>query len=280
MVLSFGEVLMDCFPDKNVIGGAPFNVVVHLKRLGEQAAILSKIGKDKLGCEIGTLLENEEISDFLQKDNQKKTGQVDVTLNNGQPSYNIHHGCSWEFIDFELVKSPNYFMFGSLALNFIQNRNSFKQYRSQFKQSIFVCDLNLRTPFYSEESIQLCLESADILKINDEELDYLAEKYAQTDVIGWLLKIYGINKVLLTKGSEGATLFWVGKVYECKVKPVDNIEDTVGAGDSFTALFLHGLIHKLPFEECLERAADFAGIICTLPGAIPVDKSIYNDFKI
>ena len=72
MVLSFGEVLMDCFPHKNVIGGAPFNVVVHLKRLGEPAAILSKIGKDKLGGEIGALLENEEISDFLQKDNQKK----------------------------------------------------------------------------------------------------------------------------------------------------------------------------------------------------------------
>ena len=52
MVLSFGEVLIDCLPNGNVIGGAPFNVAIHLKRLGEGSGIISKIGQDELGDEI------------------------------------------------------------------------------------------------------------------------------------------------------------------------------------------------------------------------------------
>ncbi|MBA4321171.1 MAG: carbohydrate kinase, partial [Flavobacterium sp.] len=48
-IIAFGEVLMDCLPDKNVIGGAPFNVAIHLKRFGNQVTFVSKIAKDDFG---------------------------------------------------------------------------------------------------------------------------------------------------------------------------------------------------------------------------------------
>ena len=51
-IIAFGEVLMDCLPDKNVIGGAPFNVAIHLKRFGNEVAFISQISDDKFGQEI------------------------------------------------------------------------------------------------------------------------------------------------------------------------------------------------------------------------------------
>ena len=143
MVLSFGEVLMDCFPDKNVIGGAPFNVAVHLKRLGEQAGIITKVGDDELGSQIHEILIREGLTAQLQIDENYPTGRVDVTLKNGQPSYHIHQGCGWEYIGVNKIAAPNYFVFGSLALFFEENKKSFNEYRNQFEKATFVCDLNL-----------------------------------------------------------------------------------------------------------------------------------------
>mgnify|MGYP005700717239 CR=1 FL=1 len=57
------------------------------------------------------------------------------------------------------------------------------------------------------------------------------------------------------------------------------IKDTVGAGDSFTSIFLHGLINELPLDISMQRAADFAGLICQNSGAVPGDLAIYEKFK-
>lgn len=280
MVLSFGEVLMDCLPDKNVIGGAPFNVVIHLKRLGEDAGIISKIGTDDLGDQIHDFLQKEGVAQNVQRDENYKTGYVTVEFINGQPNYTIHSGCGWEFLDYKETKAPDYFVFGSLALHFEQNKTSFKKYVKAFQSSTFICDINLRTPFYNKENIELCLQTADILKINDEELDYLSETYKVDDVLAWLKSEYNIQKVILTKGSEGATVYWDDQVVNAPVAPVEKIEDTVGAGDSFTSLFIHGLIKGLPLEQNLNRAAEFASRVCERSGAIPSDVELYKKFEI
>ena len=279
MVISFGEVLMDCFPDKNVIGGAPFNVAVHLKRLGEEACIISKVGEDELGQQIQEILVREGLTAQLQIDKNYPTGRVDVTLENGQPSYYIHQGCGWEFIDSKEIRTPNYFVFGSLALFFEQNKKSFEKYRNQFETATFICDINLRTPYYDKETINLCLNAADIIKINDEELAYLSKAYQVEHVIDWLKTEFSIHKILLTEGAKGATLFWEDKILSCEVKKVENIKDTVGAGDSFTSLFLQGILHHLPLDLTMQRAADFAGSICQTSGAVPADLNVYEKYK-
>jgi fructokinase len=279
MVLSFGEVLMDCFLEKNVIGGAPFNVAVHLRRLGEESGIISKVGKDELGLQIKNILVKERLSGQLQIDHNYPTGKVDVTLDEGQPSYYIHKGCGWEFIDVKKIKPPSFFVFGSLALFFKNNKQSFKNYRNQFSETVFVCDLNLRKPFYDKSTIDLCLNATDILKINDEELIFLSQQYKVENVIEWLKAEFNIDKILLTEGSKGATLFWEGQIISCEVKKVNSIIDTVGAGDSFTSIFLHGLINELPLDISMQRAADFAGLICQNSGAVPSDLAIYEKFK-
>lgn len=271
---------MDCLPDKNVIGGAPFNVAIHLKRLGEDAGIISKIGDDEIGSQIESFLKKEGIDSFVQKDENYKTGYVTVKFIDGQPDYTIHGGCGWEFLDFKPTEAPDYFMFGSLALHFEKNKESFLAYKEAFKNSTFICDINLRKPYFSAENIELCLSSADILKINDEELDYLSEEYGVEDPIEWLNEKYNISKIILTKGSQGATVYWDGEEVDCPIEPVSNLVDTVGAGDSFTALFIHGLIHGLPHADNLKRATDFAALICQNSGAVPDDVDMYSTYKI
>jgi fructokinase len=280
MVISFGEVLMDCFPDKNVIGGAPFNVAVHLKRLGEESSIITKIGADSLGLELKKILEREGLTDHLQIDASKPTGKVVVTLENGQPSYDICKDCGWEHIEFKKCSAPQYFVFGSLALSFENNRDIFKKYRDEFTESNFLCDLNLREPFYDRETIEVCLKSADILKINDEELEYLAKEFNQLDVIYWLKNKFNISKILLTKGSKGACVYWDNQHLSCAIKKVNNLTDTVGAGDSFTSLFLYGLLKGQDISTAMRNAADFAGLICQTSGAVPQELSVYEQYKI
>tara|TARA_B100000795_G_C22804213_1_gene443813 strand:+ start:453 stop:1295 length:843 start_codon:yes stop_codon:yes gene_type:complete len=280
MVLSFGEVLMDCLPDKNVIGGAPFNVITHIKRLGESSGIISKIGTDDFGDKINFFLKNENIDLFVQRDENYKTGYVTVKFINSQPNYTIHSECGWEFIDFFDVSPPDYFVFGSLALHFPQNKKSFLKYKQGFKNAISICDLNLRTPYFSKENIEMCLSNADVLKINDDELDYLAAEYKVGNPISWLKEVYGISKVILTKGSKGATVYWEGEEVSCNIVPVENIKDTVGAGDSFTALFIYGLIKNIPLQENLKRASAFASLICGQSGAMPEDLSLYDAYKL
>lgn len=279
-VFSFGEVLMDCLPDKNVIGGAPFNVITHLNRLGVNSAIISKIGEDQLGNEILSFLKKEGTGDFVQIDKSYPTGNVTVKFVQNQPQYTIHSGCGWEKIDFNEVVAPKYFVYGSLALYFEQNKASFLAYKKAFNNTIFLCDINLRAPFYNADNIELCLSTADILKINDEELEYLAAEAKVEDGILWLKEQYKITKIILTKGSKGATLFWEGRQVEVDVAKVSDFKDTVGAGDSFTALFIHGLINELPFEENLNKASEFAAMICENEGAIPSNKDIYSPFLV
>ena len=281
MVLSFGEVLIDCLPDGNVIGGAPFNVAIHLKRLGEGSGIISKIGTDALGGEIKSFLVAENVEEQVQIDEKLKTGYVTVTLNNGQPSYTIHRGTGWEFIDYQQNnQQPEYLVFGSLALHFPHNKASFEQYLSQYPQAIKICDINLRAPFYDNETIDYCFGKTDVLKINDEELDYFAKAHHLSDPIAYLEERYGINKVILTKGGEGADVYWEGEKFSSDAGKVNDLKDTVGAGDSFTSMFIYGLLKKIPVAENLKRASNFAAYICETSGAIPSDKAVYEEYVV
>ena len=281
MVLSFGEVLIDCLPSGDVIGGAPLNVVAHLSRLGVESALVSNIGGDPYGAKIQHFANDEHIDDFLQIDAKLPTGTVEVTLENGQPSYEIKRNTAWENIQhFAIEEAPEYIVYGSLAMISEQNREVFRHFSEACQgKSTFVCDINLRAPLYSIETIEFCLKRADILKINDEELEEFKDLFHFDDAIQGLANVFGIDKILVTKGKEGSTLYWSGEEINVDAGKIVEIEDTVGAGDAFTSIFIYSLIKGLPPKEALNRAKEFAAIICQTKGAIPTDKSVYEKFK-
>jgi fructokinase len=92
---------------------------------------------------------------------------------------------------------------------------------------------------------------------------------SETSVLGVLLERFSLQLIVLTKGKEGSRLF-AGKRGDCQVTSAAiNIIDTVGAGDCFAAIVVHGLLCKISLDDINLRANKVAGYVCTQKGATP-----------
>jgi fructokinase len=96
----FGEVLFDCFPDgEKKLGGAPFNVAWHLQAFGDNPLFISSVGEDESGVKIRHAMQKWQLSaDGLQTDKSHQTGEVKVSLQGGEPSYDIMIERAYDFI--------------------------------------------------------------------------------------------------------------------------------------------------------------------------------------
>ncbi|MBW3545423.1 MAG: carbohydrate kinase [Bacteroidetes bacterium] len=249
-VLSFGEILFDIIEDEHYLGGAPLNFAGHLARLGATSYIFSRVGKDALGNR--ALVQIGEIgvkTDFVQRDTEHPTGTVPVEFKEGQPSYTITAGVAYDFIDFEesrpaLEKTDfDVLYFGTLAQRSRQSANALQQLvgAKQFSQLFY--DINLRkncyTPLVILESLKLCT----ILKLNDDEVEVLAKIfYGQVlsleDFTKRISRDHHISLIIITAGAKGCYIFQAQQLHFVAGYPA-KVVDTVGAGDSFSAAFLH-----------------------------------------
>src|SRR5689334_7983525 len=125
-VVCSGEILWDILPAGAVPGGAPMNVAYHLRKLGLNPNIVTRVGIDDRGKKLIDLLNENGISaDHIQLDYDIPTGIVNATANShGEMQYDIVAPAAWDFIalddaTLELVKEAGYFIFGSLV-----NRNA------------------------------------------------------------------------------------------------------------------------------------------------------------
>ncbi len=121
LILGIGELLWDIVPGGMRLGGAPANFAVMAGRLGNHAAILSRIGRDDLGRQAIDRLNLMPVeTGLIQVDPQHETGRVTVSLENGEPQYNIHEPAAWDFLELsddwvQLVEHADAICFGSLA---------------------------------------------------------------------------------------------------------------------------------------------------------------------
>lgn len=285
MIVCFGEVLVDCLPNEEVIGGAPFNVAIHLKRLGNEVDFVSSIGADEKGMRIQGLLDNEGLSDFVTLSKEHPTGYVSVWFEGNEPKYTIHEPCSWQYLSVSQHKeTPEIIVFGSLGTFFADNKEAIKVYRDRYPDAKFLCDLNLRAPMYSKQHVEFCLEMTDILKVNEDEFEYLKNEVFQVstdeEVLGVLNESYGIAQVMLTKAEKGVEVFWDEQRVKAPAPkvPASAFQDAIGAGDSFTAVFID-LLLKYPekLESNIGQALSFASKICANKGAIPASLELYEN---
>ena len=231
-IVCFGEVLWDLYPDKKIIGGAPFNVFARLHNLGNNVDFISSIGNDKLGNEIlEHFNQNNYINKFLNIDEKYETGSVIITLKNGEPSYKILSNVAWDFIPLkacydEILSDLDILVYGSLAS---RNIESFKTLKELTKQSKFnILDLNIRESYYDFEKVSSLVNSADFLKVNLEELELINQlfKFNISDtqnLIFKILKQFDLKYVCVTNG-EIESMIYDGKNFEiAKSFQVDSI---------------------------------------------------------
>ncbi len=278
----FGEVLFDCFSGgKRVLGGAPFNVAWGLKGLGQDPLFVSAVGDDGDGKSIRSRMTDWGMrTDGLQTDKDHSTGVVEVTIHNDEPSYQICEDRAWDHIQDIGWKSDGLIYHGLLSLRNETSCSTLKAICDRSTAKRFF-DVNLRPPYDSMDSIEPWLYNVDWLKLNLDELGKLTGNTVSfedcNDSADILLKTYNVQNILLTAGSQGAQI--IGAVGSATLSPAPTpnpFVDTVGAGDSFAAFTIHGILEGLSLDAIISRASQFASKVCGIQGATTTENSFYQ----
>ena len=277
VVAGIGELLWDVFPTGKRAGGAPANFVYHAAQFGAQGYAISAVGDDALGRELLKELDDNRIA-YLCEKVPYPTGTVQVTLNNGQPSYEIVENVAWDHIPLtdqavQVLSRADAVCFGSLALRHADSRKTILTLLDHVPQTALrFFDVNLRQHYYSKELIEQLLGKANIFKINDDELPVVAELFGlcggEHEQCRALLEKYHLHYVVLTAGEKYSTIYGRTELSRMDTPRV-KVADTVGAGDSFSGAFVAGLLAGKTLRAAHEQAVKTAAFVCTKTGAWP-----------
>jgi fructokinase len=280
-ILSFGEILFDVYPDKKCIGGAPLNFAAHACREGAEAYLLSAVGNDELGCEAIDLIKKFGIfTDYVAINPDLETGKCIVSLNeNGVPSFNVKNNVAYDYITSVPHEYFDVLAFGTLALRNDVSLKTLKTLLASENYGKIFCDINLRAPFYTKESVELCLENANILKLSDTELDYVLDTFFSIRYEIFLqnlrllsAKYRNLEEIVVTCGENGAYVYFSreDKIYYTPARAV-KVVSTVGAGDSFGAAYLVSRLKGNDIISSLERGAEVSAYVVSCKDAIPME---------
>ena len=276
-VLCFGEVLWDILPEGKHPGGAPMNVALHLRQQGMEARMASRIGQDEAGRELKDFLQTNNLySELIQVDETLPTCQVTVQLDGQQQAtYTIPYPVSWDNIQaeaslLEAARTSDVIVFGSLACRDQRSRETLRGLLNTDALKVF--DVNIRPPHFSMDHLKVLGGMANILKMNAEELDMLAETelahLSQKEKISFIADYMGCPTICITRGDCGAMVLLNGHFYEHPGYKVEVI-DTVGAGDAFLATFIAGFLRNESPEKLLKDACAIGAFVAGSRGANP-----------
>lgn len=299
-IVGLGEVLFDVFEDgTETLGGAPLNVAVHahqlLATLSYGAGVVaSRVGADLHGRHILDLLTRRGMStQYVQTDSEHPTGVVSVSLQHGEPGYQIERGAAWDFVApkpllDELAGRCQAVCFGSLAQRSPVSRQTIQRFLQKAPNALRLYDVNLRRNTltheagYSAEVIEETCHLTTIIKLNLLELAELCDLYG-IDVSGAsgekgvqqrierMLKRFPVEAVVLTRGPDGTTLFTRDDEFagNCRPMPLTNVHP-VGAGDACSAGLLFGLVLGWHPNEAIDLANQMGTWVASQLSATPL----------
>jgi fructokinase len=296
----FGEALVDEFPTGQVVGGAPFNVARHLAAFMAPPLMITRIGDDRNGLAVRAEFERFVMVDTgLQVDPIEETGRVVVERDAQGHHFTILPRQAYDFIDPHAAvaslaalggQDAGTIYFGTLAQREERSRQALAALLDATSARRFL-DLNLRPGQADEAVVTRSLLAADIVKVNEEELQALFQWYFQigpdepplaTEEVHAacraLIDRFALDALIVTLGHRGSVYFGAdGSLVASRDNPAPPfVIDTVGAGDAFAAIFLLGRLRGWPLELTLSRANEFAGAICAVTGAVPSDINFYD----
>lgn len=288
-IAAFGEILFDIYPDSKKLGGAPLNFIYHINKLIGKGRIISRVGNDLLCREAIKFLSSQGLSTgTIQIDSKHLTGAAMVSLNeNGVPTFRIEENRAYDFINIDdniksLVENETGCLyFGTLAQ---RNHVSRATLQSLFNKEIkYFCDVNIRQNFYTHEILTESLKAAHAVKLNLEELElinkiFIDEEFNLNKSSKMLMEKFSIELLAVTKGADGSVLFRGEETNDYKYE-VQNVIDTVGAGDAFASIFCIGYLNDWELKRINKLANEFAAEICLINGALPKDDKIYERYK-
>jgi len=298
-VIALGELLIDFTMNgqseqgNNMFeacpGGAPCNVLALLNKMGKKTAFLGKVGKDQFGTLLrNTIAEAGIDASRLAVDDKVNTTLAFVhTFPDGDREFSFYRNpgadmmLTQEEVDPEFISRARIFHFGTLSMTHDGVRAATKKAVQAAKDGgcLISFDPNLRPPLWSsldlaKEQMEYGFSVCDILKISDNEIQFVSGKEDYDEGIAYLQEKYDIPLILLTMGKDGSRAYYKGMRVERPGFSVKTIE-TTGAGDTFGGSSLNFLLehdfNNLTEEELGEMltfANAAAAIVTTRKGAI------------
>ena len=296
-VVALGELLID-FASRSVDekgyptmaafpGGAPANFLAALTKYGYSTAFLGKVGEDTFGrLLLGTVKDAGIETKGIVVDPDVFTTLAFVTFDaTGDRSFSFARKpgadtrLTWEEVDRSLIEKAKVFHFGTLSLTDEPVRTATQKCVAYAKElgKLITCDPNLRKPLWKDleeakQQILWSLQQADVVKISDDEVDFLwgctPEEGADK-----LLKEYGVSLAMVTLGPKGCLLktkHAACQVASPKVSPVD----TTGAGDIFGGSAVYRLMElDKPFEALTEEDLRYIGAFASTAASLSTEQS-------
>ncbi len=285
-ILSFGEIIWDCYEKESCIGGAALNFAAHCAKCGAESYLFSAVGEDTLGQQAIGVLEGFGVDCTYIQTSAKDTGRCLVQLNEaGIPQYNVLAGTAYDNITVTAWDTASvnggYFdalYFDTLIQRSPVSRTSLRKLCEECRFTEIVCDVNLRKNCFDADSAAFCLENATVLKISEEEEPslralhlYEAEADDPLSVCEAICKRYPqIKYLLFTRGENGSFVYCAKEHNSVTVpaKPV-TVVSTVGAGDSFLAAWTTSYLMGHSPKTATEIASALSGFVVSQTDAVP-----------
>lgn len=282
-----GNPIMEANP-----GGAPCNVLAMLERLGKKTAFIGKVGKDMFGNQLKAAVEEVGIDTrALIMDEEVHTTLAFVhTYPDGDRDFSFYRNpgadmmLTMDEVPDDLIRDSRIFHFGTLSSTHEGVREATRHAIEVAKEAgcIITFDPNLRPPLWksledARVEIEYGLTKCDVLKISDNEVEFLFDTTDYDKGAALIEEKYHIPLVLITMGKDGSRAYYNGRRVECAPFLQEHTIETTGAGDTFCASILnyvldHGL-EDLTDENLMEMltfANAGASLITTRKGALRV----------
>jgi fructokinase len=313
-VVALGEVLIDFTQNGKSAqgnglfeanpGGAPGNVLAMLNNLGKKTSFIGKVGKDQFGLMLKSTLEELGIgTENLMLDDEVHTTLALVhTFEDGDRDFSFYRNPGADMmlradeVQEDLIKATRIFHFGTLSMTHEGVREATKKALDVAKNAgvMISFDPNLREPLWksldeAKEQVLYGLRYTDILKISDNEIQWLTGEEDYTEGVKKIREMKDIPLILVSMGKEGSRAYYKDMIVEAKPFLQENTIETTGAGDTFCANVLNYVLENgledltaEGLEEMLTFANAAASIITTKKGALrvmPTKEDVENFLK-
>lgn len=301
-VIALGELLID-FTQNGLSeqgnglfeanpGGAPCNVLSMLNNLGKKTSFIGKVGNDQFGKTLKKALEELGIgTENLLMDNEVHTTLALVhTFADGDRDFSFYRNPGADMmltvdeLNLDLVRDTRIFHFGTLSMTHDGIRATTKKAIEAAKEAgaLISFDPNLREPLWdsldnAKEQVRWGLGKCDVLKISDNEIQWLTGEEDFTAGVKKIREEFPIPLILVSMGRDGSRAYYGDHYVEVAPFLQKNTIETTGAGDTFCACILnyvldHGLeaLTDEQLKEMLTFANAAASIITTRKGALRV----------
>ncbi len=280
-ILVVGEVLWDIYEQSKCLGGAPLSFAAHAKRLDCDPRLISAVGPDELGqCTITKIASLGLDTSLIQRTCRFNTGTAQVHLGpDEQTRFVISRPAAYDSVTIsdEHLKllqewQPKWFYYGTLFAALPQGKAVLDHLLAALPSTSKFYDLNLRPGYDSPELVAGLLACADVVKLNEEELDAVRQFTGLPRTSELFCREaanrYGWKAVAVTLGARGCAMLLEDEFIEAPGYAVD-VADPVGAGDAFAAAFLHGLSSGWPVGKIAQFANRVGALVASRHGAIP-----------